>query len=159
MSTGDKKWKGIIPPDGIGYRVRVVYQLMTRRFQANLDEYGITIAQYIILASLWHRQEAISISELTTNLYQLPGTMTDVLRTMEKSNLIVRKKDEQDKRSWQISLTPKGKQLEESLKAIAQKTRIDIFSCLTEEEEEALSEILDKLIAHLGSRPIPTDLG
>lgn len=109
-----------------------------------LKPLGITYTQYLVFLVLWEHTE-ISTGELGRRLYLDNGTLSPLLKKMEKSGWIVRRRDDQDERIVRISLTSKGLALREDAASIPSQ----IAGCLPLDGENAsqlyrlLYEILD----------------
>ncbi|MDD6363377.1 MAG: MarR family transcriptional regulator, partial [Lachnospiraceae bacterium] len=73
-----------------------------------------------------------------------PGSVSELLSKLEKHDLIVRKKSRLDKRAVIISLTEKGAA---EMKVRMQEETDSPFDRLTDEEQEALRNILRKLLS------------
>ena len=73
-----------------------------------------------------------------------PGSVSELLSKLEKHDLIVRKKSRLDKRAVIISLTEKGAA---EMKVRMQEEADSPFDRLTDEEQEALRNILRKLLS------------
>lgn len=87
-----------------------------RAYKPLLDRLGITYTQYITLMVLWEHK-TVSMNKLGEYLNLDSGTLTPLLKKMEKSGLIERKRAENDERQINIAITKKGKALkEEALK-------------------------------------------
>lgn len=78
-----------------------------RGLQIFLNEYGLTPAQFGVLEALYHLGE-MRICELIDKTLSTSGNMTVVIRNLEKEGLIERKTNPDDKRAFNIVLTPKG---------------------------------------------------
>ena len=73
-----------------------------------------------------------------------PGSMSEILAKLENRGLLTREKDPEDRRRSILTLTEEGREkLEKPEDAWQAK---DAFSCLTEEEQEELRTLLNKLL-------------
>lgn len=79
-----------------------------------LKPYSITYTQYLVLIVLWE-QDGQTIGDLCRKLYLDSGTVTPLIKKMEKEGLVERHRCEEDERSVRVSLTRTGKELEEKL--------------------------------------------
>ncbi|MFV0523527.1 MAG: MarR family winged helix-turn-helix transcriptional regulator [Acidimicrobiales bacterium] len=75
-----------------------------------LEQVGITYTQYTVLLVLWERGET-SMRELADALSLDSGTLSPVVKRMEHSGLVSRKRDDRDERVLQIRLTDAGEDL------------------------------------------------
>ena len=136
----------MLPPFNIPYRLKLLSLLNDRRINSLLAPYELTPMQYGVLCCLW-RKDGMTTTEISDILRALGGTLTVVLDGLEGRELIVRRKNDSDKRITRISLTKKG----HGLKAKIVPTVIDLqnrmFAALSEEEVSRLSSILDKLLS------------
>ena len=82
---------------------------------------------------MWEEKQ-ISVKELGEKLFLDSGTMTPVLKSLEKKALVVRKRNERDERSVIINITKVGEQLKEKAKDIPFK----LAGCVGLNGEEAL---------------------
>ncbi|MCL1808838.1 MAG: MarR family transcriptional regulator [Clostridiales bacterium] len=93
-------------------------------------------------------KDGISTKDLSYLLGLRISSLNELLSKMEKGGYVTREPSEQDKRVMLVKLTEKGrnKQQQETF-GIS-----DVFSCLSEEEQELLGEYLDRIIAALHER-------
>lgn len=80
--------------------------------------------------------------ELQEVLQIQPGSMSEILAKLEEKGLIVRNKDDEDKRRSVLTLTEAGR---ESVKEI-QENEKPLFGALDENEQEELKKLLGKLL-------------
>ena len=83
--------------------------------------------------------------ELTGRLHIQPGSASEIIFKLERSGLIERTHNPEDRRTMDIRLTDAGR--EEAARAEEERRgrRAEMFSCLTEEEKETLTGLLSKL--------------
>ena len=70
-----------------------------RKYKPFLDKIDLTYTQYITMMVLWE-QRALSVKELGEYLYLGSGTLTPLLKTLEKKNLVKRERSSHDERIW-----------------------------------------------------------
>lgn len=99
-----------------------------------LKKLNLTYTQYITLMVLWEKGDA-TIKDLTQALYLDTGTMTPLLRKMEKSGLITRTRSKKDERVVNIRLTDAGWALREKALEIPPA----IAGCVHLSREDAVS--------------------
>jgi DNA-binding MarR family transcriptional regulator len=104
---------------------------IVRLYRPYLDELGITYPQYLVLLVLWEH-ETCSVNELGENLFLDSGTLTPMLKRMETTGLLIRKRSIEDERKVLISLTQMGLELKE--KAFCIPTSLFEGTETTEEE-------------------------
>ena len=64
------------------------------------------------MMALWE-QDHINVKELGRQLYLDSGTLTPLLKRLEKQGYLTRTKDPDDERSLLVDLTPEGRALQE----------------------------------------------
>jgi DNA-binding MarR family transcriptional regulator len=87
--------------------------LITRLYRPLLSEIGLTYPQYLVMMLLWETAPR-SVSDLGKMLHLDSGTLTPLLKRLETSGLVMRRRDDQDERRVFISLTEQGRALRES---------------------------------------------
>lgn len=90
---------------------------MTKVYKPLLDKYALTYPQYLVLLVLFE-EDNMMVKDLGDKLYLDSGTLTPLLKRMESSGFIKRKRSEDDERKVFISLSMKSKELKESLAEI-----------------------------------------
>lgn len=81
-------------------------------YRTLLKPLGITYLHYITLLVLWEKGKT-TVGGLCTALHLDTGTLSPLLKRMEKNGLILRKRSQADERSVEIELTEAGSNLEE----------------------------------------------
>ncbi len=119
-----------------------------RRYQPFLDKLDLTYTQYIAMLALWE-ERTLSVKDLGKKLYLDSGTLTPLLKSLEKKGFILRIRSDKDERVVLISLTEKGKKLRDDAKIVPER----VSSCidLPEEDAGALYLILHRLMGNLAS--------
>ncbi len=101
-------WQPVLAPYSLGYRIKLLSQLSTRKFQERLEPFGLTPFHWVVLCCLWE-EDGLATSSIGEKLQQVGGTLTGVLDRMEDRGLIRRERDRNDRRVWRIWLTDAGK--------------------------------------------------
>lgn len=99
------------------FRLYTASRLITQAYHPYLDPLGLTYSQYLVLLVLWEKDEQ-KVNDISHRLYLETNTITPLLQRMEQHDLIKRAKGKEDARQCIVSLTEKGKQLEEKAKDI-----------------------------------------
>ena len=132
--------------DQLCFSLYVCSKEIVRRYKPFLSDIGLTYTQYITMMVLWE-QKRIKVHELGKFLYLDSGTLTPLLKLLEKDGLVVRERNSDDERVVYVSLTKKGEILKEKAMSVPQK----ICSCvnLTTDDRENLKKSLEKLLEKL----------
>ncbi len=117
-----------------------------RRYRPFLDELDLTYTQYIAMMALWE-ERSLSVRELGERLYLDSGTLTPLLKTLEKKGWIRRERSEKDERVVMATVTEQGMRLRDAACSVPEK----VSSCidLQAEDAAALYEVLHRLIENL----------
>ena len=116
---------------------------IVRRYKPFLDEIGLTYTQYIAMMVMWEHRE-ITSKRMGEYLYLDSGTLTPVLKSLEKKGLVERARSKEDERNLILTLTKAG----ESLKDEAVKIPGKMFTCVNLDKESGaeLYGLLHKLL-------------
>ena len=101
----------------ICFRLYTAARLITQAYTPMLTGLGITYPQYLVLMVLWEKDNQ-PVNDIAHRLLLETNTVTPLLQRMEKLGIVSRKKGEQDKRQQIVSLTEKGKAMEEQAYAL-----------------------------------------
>lgn len=105
---------------------------VTGLYHPYLKPLGLTYTQYIVFLALWEKDH-VTMGELGKELYLDNGTLTPLLKKMEKEGYVIRVRSKEDERVVYIDLTEKGKAMKEKCAEIPMK----IGSCVSLKPEEA----------------------
>src|SRR5579875_340776 len=75
-----------------------------------LEPLGLTHPQYLVMLALWERAPR-SLRELSELLDLDPGTLSPLVKRLERTGLVTRDRDPHDERSLALTLTPAGRAL------------------------------------------------
>lgn len=89
-------------------------QIIHRESEVLFSKQQITMAQFTVLEALYHKGD-LTIGQLIEKVLSTSGNMTVVIRNLEKQQLIKRIENPNDKRSYIIQLTTKGKTMIQNL--------------------------------------------
>ena len=78
---------------------------------------GLTYPQYLVMLLLWEK-DGRSVNELGQPLMLDSGTLTPLLKRMEKAGFVTRRRDERDERVTRVFLTDDGRTLRAKAEAI-----------------------------------------
>lgn len=121
-----------------------------RRYRPILKPLNLTYTGYVVMMALWEEDE-ISVSELGKRIYLDSGTLTPLLKKLEKQGYIKRARQKENERTVIISLTDKGKPLKEDAKVVPRQM-MDLIGCGSENAKELLAS-LHEMMRLLGKMP------
>ena len=85
-----------------------------------MKEFKLTYPQYITLLVLWEEQRPMMIKELGERLGLDTGTLTPLLKRMEKNGWVTRERTGEDGRKVFVSLTDYSVKMEAEIKSHVQ---------------------------------------
>ncbi len=131
----------------ICFRLYTAARLITQAYTPMLNELGITYPQYLVLMVLWE-QDGQPVNDIAHRLVLETNTVTPLLQRMEKQGIVERHRGETDKRQQIVSLTEKGKAMEEHAYEIIPKGMGEqLQACpLKLEDYLTLAQELDSII-------------
>lgn len=88
-----------------------------RLYKPMLDELGLTYPQYLVMVTLWERDDR-TVGEIGEQLFLESNTLTPLLKRMETAGLVSRSRDPADERQVRLRLTAEGKALLDKAKQV-----------------------------------------
>ena len=119
-----------------------------------LKPLGLTYTQYVVLLVLWEK-DGVPVSEIGRRLMLDNGTLSPLLKKMEKSGYINRRRSSEDDRVVIITLTEEGRALQDRAKDIPMKAAGCVD--LPVEKAQMLYKLLYELLENQGY--MKTDTG
>ena len=90
---------------------------VTSIYTPYLKKLGLTYTQYILFLVLWEK-DGLTVGEICKRLMLDSGTLSPVLKKLRQEGYIEKTQSTTDERSFIITLTEKGKALQEQAKEI-----------------------------------------
>lgn len=119
---------------------------MIREYRPHLNELGLTYPQFLVMMSLWNK-DGVFIKELSEQIFLDAGTLTPLLKRLEKKCFIQRTKSSVDERAIVIKLTKSGLSLKNKTSHIFKNMECRIK--LTKAEQEKLTTTCNKILSRL----------
>jgi MarR family transcriptional regulator, temperature-dependent positive regulator of motility len=111
------------------------------RLAPNLTESQLNVLEYVLV----EKQEPLKPSDLLGFLETTPAAITTLLDRMEKNELIIRERDEKDRRIVWIRVTAKGQEECRSGMAIRQQLIESYLSRISAHNQQLLVYLLGKV--------------
>ncbi|MFF2755099.1 MarR family winged helix-turn-helix transcriptional regulator [Psychrobacillus sp. NPDC058041] len=124
--------------------LRHISGIIKQKGRQMLHAYTITPPQFVALQWLFEHGD-MTIGDLSNKMYLAFSTTTDLIDRMEKSALVQRVRDEQDRRVVRIHLLKEGERIIEEVIAKRQQYLEDILDQFNSDEVANLSTLLGKL--------------
>ena len=134
----------------LGMLIGQVHRLSTKRFVQNSHTHGLEISldQWLVLGPVW-KNDGISQKDISEYCGKDKTSVTKIIDTLQKKNLVVRVTDQLDHRVKRVVLSQKGRELFLSALPVMAQTRDELRSGISDKEIEALKSILNKIHKNL----------
>ena len=109
-----------------------------------LKPLGLTYTQYIVFMVLWEK-ESVNVGQLGSILHLDAGTLTPLLKRLEKAGYVTRQRSKDDERVTIISITSEGEELKKKCKDIPLKLSSK-GSAIDDSEAKELYRLLYKFL-------------
>ena len=126
-------------------------RLMRRSFDARARGIGVTRPQWQVLTTLL-RHEGVNQGGLAELLDVEPITVCRMVDRLQEANLVERRADPADRRSWRLFLTPKAHELVTQLRPLVSDLIEDALEGVSEAEQAALRDTLERIRQNLARR-------
>lgn len=145
----DREYDALLLENQLCFPLYACSREAIKRYRPYLDQLGLTYTQYIVLMVIWE-MGTVSVRDLGRRLFLDSGTLTPVLKTLERAGYITRRRCMEDERVLMITVTEAGMALREKALAIPAA----LSSCLTLDAAESaeLYRLLHKALASFGEK-------
>ncbi|MCE8037683.1 MAG: MarR family winged helix-turn-helix transcriptional regulator [Halomonadaceae bacterium] len=143
----------LLPMEVVGY-LKTTQLLTQERLQVFFKSHGLQAGEFDVLATLRRAGAPYRLgpTQLFETLMISSGGMTSRLDRLEKAGLIVRSPNPEDRRGTLVSLTDKGLALMERMIPEHVENEARMLDALSREEQQALGELLSKLLDGLADQ-------
>ena len=128
----------------IGYSITDVGRLLRTVFERRVREFGLTRAQWIVIARIY-RRPGLSQSEVADILEIEKASAGRLIDRMELKGWLQRRDDANDRRINRLHLTPEAEQLHAAIWPIAEATVDTALGNLTAEERQQLTGLMTRV--------------
>ena len=128
----DQKYDSLKLENQLCFPLYAAAREVVKRYHPFLSEIGLTYTQYVALMVLWEYGQ-VSVKTLGEKLHLDSGTLTPMLKELEKKGILTRMRSKEDERVLLVTLTPEGEKLKEKAVEIPAK----MAGCIKMEPEEA----------------------
>lgn len=124
--------------------LRYISGIIKQKGREILNSYTITPPQFVALQWLFEHGD-MTIGDLSNKMFLAFSTTTDLVDRMEKNDLVVRIREEQDRRVVRIKLLNEGERIIEEVIKKRQGYLETVLEDFNEEEVEQFSSLLEKM--------------
>ena len=139
-STGLEDWELLA-------QVAQAYRSLSDSF---MDQIGLHRAQATLLCRLFDH-DGMTQSEIAEQLSVQGATITNMLRRMEETGLVTRRRDRDDNRLVRVYLTDAGRKQERAITDQFMKVEEAIFEGLGQQERIVLRRILKQMLLNMNA--------
>ena len=144
--------------DSIGYLIKRSQRLMQERIEGLFADQGFTLQQWVVMMHI-RDGLAFTVADLCRELHHDSGAMTRLIDQLEERQLIERRRNPQDRRVIELSLTDSGNEVITKLIGVVTTALNVSLDDFTRDEVKLLHSLLCKLIGRLeqlvpGAAPI-----
>ena len=136
----------------IGFLLNDTARLFRRSFNARTRDSGITALQWRLITYL-KRHEGIRQGPLAELIEVEPITLSRMVDRLVEAELVERRADPADRRSWRLFLTDKAQALLAELRPLAEAMLEEALEGIDEADRALLRETLERMRANLSRRP------
>jgi DNA-binding MarR family transcriptional regulator len=115
-----------------------------KKLEADLDKQGLTPPQFYVLATIGYAG-GLPFGEIGAKMMVTVSNLTGIVDRLEEKKLVLRKRDEHDRRVVHVVLTDKGVKLYKNTIPLFETSISELFASLDKTEQKELSGLLRKL--------------
>lgn len=131
----------------VGFTMGMTYRKLSNLLLQRLKPYDITPEQWSVLYQI-SRADGLIQKEIAELSGKDRPTTTRILDHLQEKGLVFKKMDDNDRRSFLVSITDKGKSVIDKTTPIERQATEDVKQCMTEEEYEQLLQLLLRINQH-----------
>lgn len=135
-----QEYKQLLLKNQLCFPMYACSRKIVAKYTPYLKPLGLTYTQYVVLMVLWEH-ESLNVGQLGSVLHLDAGTLTPLLKRMEKAGYVTRERSKEDERVTIISITSEGNELKEKCKDIPKKIAAK-GTALSEKEAKELYRLL-----------------
>lgn len=128
----------------IGYTITDVARLLRTVFERRVREFGLTRAQWIVIARIYRRQ-GLSQSEVADILEIEKASAGRLIDRMEAKGWLQRRDDASDRRVNRLHLTPAAERLHAAIWPLAEATVDTALGDLSADERRQLAALMTRV--------------
>jgi DNA-binding MarR family transcriptional regulator len=131
----------------LSYLVRQAQLATYQRLDRTLRGFGLTPAQYTVLAILSRQGESLSSAALSRRLGVSPQSANEIVATLSALGLLRRTQGAENRRIRRLELTLRGRNLVVQCDAEVDRFEEALFGVLAAPERETLRRLLIRIVA------------
>jgi DNA-binding MarR family transcriptional regulator len=121
----------------------------SRLNRALAEECGLSVAKFEFLAQIERYPDGVNLGTISSNLKVTGGNVSGLVRRLLASKLITKTMSQEDRRSFIVRFTPKGKKLFDKANTIHEEALATCFATIRADELEELLTALRSLSSRI----------
>jgi DNA-binding MarR family transcriptional regulator len=122
------------------------------RTAQSLGSIGLTPALFAVLNVLGARHGTIQ-QQLSTDMGMDPSAMVKLINELEEAGLAERRRRPNDRRAWEVTITPKGRRTLQRAKRLASDVEDEVLAGLNAADRRQLMTLLRRALAAAPPQP------
>ena len=128
----------------IGKHISIAYRFAMVFFKNRMAELGLYQSHHSVLITLY-KNEGISQEKLSQLLKVDKATITRSIKKLVEDGFIERRQDKNDKRSYLLFVTPKGRAIEPDIRDMFREWNDIVLQGFTDEEVEQAMSFMERI--------------
>ena len=128
----------------VGRHISCIYRNFHKYMHEELREFNLGSGQFHFLMTLY-KKDGVNQETLSEKLNIDKATSARAIKKLEEQGFVIRKKDQNDRRNYNIFLTKKAIQLKPKIRNILSNWTNILLEDLSQEEVEQLFILLEKI--------------
>ena len=149
----EHNYRNISTSDSVLVALRRIIRSIDIHSKKLVKQFGLTGPQLILLQAIF-RSRGITASELAREISLSQATVTGILDRMEKRELIIRRRSENDRRRILVKTSPAGEKLLEAAPPLMQESFTEQFNDLEQWEQHMILSSLQRLVTLMDARQV-----
>lgn len=122
------------------FQLYVASKEVIKKYKTFLDPYDLTYTGFIAMIAL---EDHMTVNQLGEILYLDSGTLSPLLKKLEKKGYLEKVRSKEDERRVELILTPRGKEVKEELPCISQQVASSMdLSSIKADHQTLLTQLI-----------------
>jgi DNA-binding MarR family transcriptional regulator len=131
-------------PKSVGRYISCIYRNFHKYMHEQLKQYDLGSGQFHFLMMLY-KKDGVNQETLAETLNIDKATSARAIKKLEEKGYVIRIKDDNDRRNYNIFLTGKAKKLHPKIKSILKNWTDLLLKNITKREQDQLFKLLEKI--------------
>jgi MarR family 2-MHQ and catechol resistance regulon transcriptional repressor len=115
-----------------------------KKLENDLEKLGLTPPQFYVLATIGYAG-GLPFGEIGAKMMVTVSNLTGIVDRLEEKKIVIRKRDEKDRRVVHVLLTDRGAKLYKSTIPLFEKSISQVFASIDKSQQKELAALLRKL--------------